>query len=583
MKKTYILGMALLAGSMSFAQKAETKLMVSNENTELTRPNHQNRAAGDLIGSIMDFSNPSDWVNDAGNAQDWLIGTTTPNGPFTSNTVAIASTSGGNFALIQGDGFTGTAMLTMAASVDLSAYTNVAIEFESYYRNFTGTCFIDISLDNGTTWNNSYPVHELLPLNENTANPELVSINLTSIAAGQGTVSARFRYESTDDYFWMVDDVKFVEGYEDNLIMEQTFMSMGIQALDYYMIPSSQLSEITFGAFIYNGGINPQALSTMAVLADDNGTNVYTGNSTPGTIAPFTRDSLTIITPNGWTPETDKNYRITYGVGSTGTEQTINDNVDTLYNIVTGGRVFARDNGIATGATEHLGDPNVNVATEMGNIFDAVGDISIGRVQVGLGNNTEVGAELYAKIGKWNGSEYTTVGQSDAYIVQAGEPGTIVEIKLTDLVSFVAGDDFSITAYHDDNNAVSVQSAQIGSGVLLYNDGSLSSANSVFIVRGVEDFLEVDNNSTASTTLNAYPNPANNNVNINFSINESSTVSVSVVSVTGDVVYNNNLGSITAGTYNENINASELANGVYFYTLNVNGNVTTKKLVISKK
>lgn len=582
MKKTYILGMALIAGSMSFAQKAETKLMVSNQATELTRPNHQNRAAGDVIGSIMDFSTPADWVNDAGNDQDWLIGTTTPNGSFTSGAAAIASTSGGNFALIQGDGFAGTAILTMANSVDLSAYTNVAIEFESYYRNFTGECFIDIST-NGTTWNNSYPVHDLLPLNENTANPELVSINLTAIAAGQSSVTARFRYQSTDDYFWMIDDVKFVEGYEDNLILEQTFMSMGAQGLDYYMIPTSQISEVTFGAYVYNGGINDQTMTTLAVLADDNGTNVYTGNSTPSTVTAFTRDSLTVLTPNGWTPATDKTYRVTYGVGSTGTEQTPTDNVDTLLNITTGGRVFARDNGIVTGATEHLGDPLVNVTTEMGNIFDVMGDISIGKVQVGLGTGTTVGHELVVQIQLWDGSAYNTVAQSDAYVVQAGEPGTIVEIKLNTLATFTAGDDITITAKHDENNEVSVMSAQIGAGAVLYNDGASSQANSVFIVRGVEDFLEVDNNATISTSLNAYPNPATDNVNINFSINESSTVAVSIVSVTGDVVYNNNLGSLTSGTYNQNVNASELANGVYFYTLNVNGNVTTKKLVISKK
>ena len=583
MKKTYILGLALIAGSMSFAQANATKLMLSNESTEVTRPNIQNRAAGDVIGSVLDFSTPANWVNDAGNAADWSIGTSTPNGPFSSNAVAIASTSGGNFALVQGDGFTGTSILTMANTVDLTGFTNVAIEFESYYRNFTGFCFIDISIDNGVTWNNSYAVHELLPLNENTANPELVSINFSTVGAGESQVLVRFRYESTDDYFWMIDDVKFVEGYEDNLILEQSFMSMGQQRLDYYMIPSSQLSEVTFGAFVYNGGVNPQTMSTLTVLADDNGTNVYTGNSTPNTIAPFTRDSSTILTPNGWTPLTDKNYRVTYGVGSAATEQTVNDNTDTLLNIITGGRVFARDNGISTGATEHLGDPNVNVATEMGNIFDIMGDVSIGGVQVGLGSNTVVGAKLLVRVAKWDGGSYSTVAQSNEYTVQDGEPGTIVEINLTDLVSFASGDDISITAFHDENNEISVMSAQIGSGVLLYNDGSASQANSVFIVRGVEHFVSIDDNNVEAISLNAYPNPANNNVNISFSINQSSTVSVSVVSVTGDVVYNNNLGSITSGSYNENINASQLANGVYFYTLTVNGNVTTKKLIISKK
>lgn len=581
MKKSYLL-MAALLGGFAFAQHGapvnNTKMMMNNEVVSHSSNSNQNRAGGDVIGSVMDFSTPTDWTNDAGNAQDWLIGTTTPNGPFTTNTEAIESTSGGNFALIQGDGFTGTAILQMTNSVDLSANANVAFQFESYYRNFTGEAFFEIST-NGTVWT-TYQVHEFLPLNENTPNPELISVNVSDAITGNpGTVWARFRYESTDDYFWMVDDAAFTEGYDDNLIMDEVFMSMGPQGLDYYMIPNNQISEVTFGAYVTNSGINEQTGSTMAVNVDENGASAYTGTSASIDVAAFARDSFSIVSPNGWTPGADKTYRVVYGVGALPIiDEDISNNSDTLYNIMTGGNVFARDNGIATGAVSFVGD--AQVATVAGNIFDVMGDMSIGRIQVGLSNNAPVGSEIVVRLTKWNGSEYVFEEESDAYTIAAGDPGTIVEIRLNSLVDLFAGDDIELLVAHD--GSVPILTAQVGFGAQLYSDGSPSAQNSLFIVRGVYDFVGLDENVT-NVMVSAYPNPATDNVNITYSVSQESNVSVSVVSVTGKVVYSNNVGNVAAGKYNENINSSEFANGVYFYTLTVNGEETTKKLIISNK
>jgi hypothetical protein len=586
MKKSYLLAAAILGGTMSFAQHGAplnlAKTVAVNDARVNTTQNDQNRAGGDLIGTQMNFDTPADWVNDGSNAQDWSVGTTTPNGLYTANTAAINSTSGGNFAMIQGDGFTGTAILTMANSVDLSANSNVAFEFESSYRNFTGSAFFEISTD-GTTWT-PYQVHDLVPLNENSADPELISVNISSaIVGGSGTVWARFRYESTDDYYWMVDDARFVEGYDNNLVIDQTFMSAGPQGYDYYMIPNDQISEVTFGAYVSNLGLNDWATASLGVAIDEAGTNVYTGASTPGNIANLTRDSLTILTPNGWTPEADKSYRVAFGAGDlTTTDETPNDNLDTLYNVTTGGRVYARDNGIQTGSFYHLTD--VNVETEVGNIFDVMADMSVGKIQVGLGGSTAIGHKLTVTIKKWNGDDYEFLEESDEYSVSAGEPGTIVEVELNSLVDLMAGDDIAIFAKHGSDQDVYFMTAQEGAGAIVYSDGSTqaNAQNSIFIVRAVYDFVGLEENETEVRSA-VYPNPASDNVNIVYTLSEASDVNVTVVSVTGEVVYNNNLGTVAAGKYTENINATDLANGVYFYTLTVNGKEITKKLVISKK
>lgn len=86
-----------------------------------------------------------------------------------------------------------------------------------------------------------------------------------------------------------------------------------------------------------------------------------------------------------------------------------------------------------------------------------------------------------------------------------------------------------------------------------------------------------------TSTLNAYPNPANNATTITYSLNKSGNVNIVITDIMGRTVKTMEQGSQVAGTsYNVNLNTSDLANGTYFYTLSVDGERQTKKLVINK-
>ena len=88
---------------------------------------------------------------------------------------------------------------------------------------------------------------------------------------------------------------------------------------------------------------------------------------------------------------------------------------------------------------------------------------------------------------------------------------------------------------------------------------------------------------TVAASLNAYPNPAANNATISYSLNKSGNVSIVVTDLMGRVVMNMEQGNQTAGVnYTVDVNTANLANGTYFYTLNVNGEKQTKKFVVSK-
>jgi hypothetical protein len=90
------------------------------------------------------------------------------------------------------------------------------------------------------------------------------------------------------------------------------------------------------------------------------------------------------------------------------------------------------------------------------------------------------------------------------------------------------------------------------------------------------------NNVNAAEVADAYPNPANNMLTIPFTMNQTSNVSVVVTNAVGATLASQNLGKINAKqTGSAKINVASFANGVYFYTVDANGQRTTKRFVVA--
>lgn len=81
------------------------------------------------------------------------------------------------------------------------------------------------------------------------------------------------------------------------------------------------------------------------------------------------------------------------------------------------------------------------------------------------------------------------------------------------------------------------------------------------------------------TNVNAYPNPAANEVNIPFTLSQSAAVTVSLTNVVGQVVATKNMGNVANGK--AVFNTTTLPSGVYVYTLEANGVRTTGYVAIA--
>jgi hypothetical protein len=77
------------------------------------------------------------------------------------------------------------------------------------------------------------------------------------------------------------------------------------------------------------------------------------------------------------------------------------------------------------------------------------------------------------------------------------------------------------------------------------------------------------------------PNPANGTTTVNYSLQNEGEVTFTITDVTGKVVYTSNEGTKQTGNHAITVNTENLSNGVYFYTVTVNGVGSTQKMTVA--
>ncbi len=177
-----------------------------------------------------DFSDPSSWTiaHDGPIALDWQIGVGLLNaGGFPTDPVQ-STTAANGYAMLDSDGFSNestteeSSHMTTAIPIDLSAYANPVLRFETNFRMYTPSrCFVVVSTNN-TDWpalttnsgpsTNVFPLFAGIGLNYGTENPRTVLLDIASaVSASAGTVWIRFHWTGIYGYSWFVDDVAVLD------------------------------------------------------------------------------------------------------------------------------------------------------------------------------------------------------------------------------------------------------------------------------------------------------------------------------------------------------------------------------------
>lgn len=534
-----------------------------------------------IVISEYDFSNISEWTvyNTGTPSADWVIGTDGPAGSFSEGMGVINSTSDGNFAMFDSDGIGSgasvqDASIQIATPVDLSSFPYVTVEFESYYRNYEGFCFLETSVD-GTNWT-SYPIHSTLVANVSTENPELVIVNVSASIGGASSAYIRFRYQGGWDYAWMIDDVKIVETPEFDLkLVSVNWGSVGgsTDTLAYTQVPVDQIVPTIFTGNVQNLGYTDQTDVQFNVVA-----GAFNSSSSPTAIATATSSILEL--PNQFTvPSTLGETMISFSVTSSAADANPGNNTVANDSIMVTNSVYARDHSVTTGTFS-----NELIGFEVGNIFDIFTTTKTDNITVKLSTSTDVGSLMYVKL---LGGGFNYYSSSDDYEVQSTDLGNFVTLTLNDEVDLMADSTYIVVVggyTGGETNGLVIATSGISKPQtsFTYDEGEADwfYVTATPVVRLNTSLIAHLKENANVSSFSVYPNPAKENVSISYELKNETNVDLKITDLSGKVVYTSKLGK-KSGKNAVSVNTSSFSNGVYVVNFVTENGIVTEKLVIN--
>lgn len=467
MKKiTTIIGTLILANAMVAQQvNHEIKPQCSQEAVKHYTPSEFNqlknsKAYGDVIweetfgGSAI----PAGWVTVDNNSQGnvWLW-TNNPNpglsGQYSASTSPFISTTATNgYMTLPGDHYNTPTPPTfvnmnaylLSSPINCDTASSVMLKFEQVFRFCCGglqTLQVSVSTDN-VNWTD-FEVTKGVETNSTSENPDIVTINITPIAAFQSTVYLKFYMANVSHYYWAIDDVALVVAPANDIRIAKTYVSGIAQNAGNYeytgfysSIPLNQVTPISINADIYNfGNATQHDVIFNASIINSLGTEVYNQEDGINYILPDSTEFIEIATPFiGYEADT---FEINFGSYQLETDEVPDNNsYESIRFNINNDKVYARDYQL---------DSRIGVASFNGglpgdflginyyiNAIDTVASIS-----VFIDVDTDAGTVLLANLYRLDGTSQTWVIASDEYEIQTTDLGQWVTIPF---ISMIPGD-----------------------------------------------------------------------------------------------------------------------------------------------
>lgn len=603
MKKLYFSFLALTAAGTFHAQVKS-----------INAPRLDKKASFEVGSSVAhkpsaDAKATTIWSDDFSTAANWAIASTgsnpeqwhfinTPNSiPVSALSPFAAPTAANGFLFVNSDANNtgdqdGTPIITTATTVnaiDCSAHSVVKVKYNHNFRWWHDTRGIRVSGDNGVTWTEFLISDETdyFTPNQNSANPEVTVIDISSIAAGQSQVKIQFYYNDNDywGWYWAVDDVElYVPEANDVKLNRVLWGSTGFWAerLAYYQVPQSQVTEVEFSGIVENIGAQNQ---TDAVFTATTGSYTGTSAATPIAVGQIdTLDCATSFTPGSSIANHALSANVALGVTD---GDPSNNALNNFATIAVNPYVYARDNGTATN-----GSFNGGMGFEVGNIFDIFSNVSIGGGSVYINGAAEPGAEIYLKLYSIDPAtgDFLYVDETGPYVLQNADLDAEVTLSfLGGSYPLNAGEAYLLVAGSNGdggatNDLVVGTAGPAPAQTCFYYDMTdltwYYTTSQPMVRMNFDPALGV-NEEVASFGLEVAPNPAADATNVTFTVKNTTDAIINVIDMAGKVVATQTLAGIN-GTQNVAINTSALNNGMYTVSVAANGTIVTKKLAIRK-
>lgn len=621
MKKFYLLTLSALTAIAVNAQKNGPSVKKQKVFAVEQQPNQKPANTEKATIWESDFSDAADWAiaHDAADCSlDFSIGSVSCAGDYPIGDIASTTASNG-WAMVDSDLYGGAtggnevedSWLTMAVPVDLTAYPNVIIEFETFYQAYSyEKPFIVVGVGDGAgnvTWptdlNPDYDestnpnVYAALPANVDnpTANPYKVQIDISAAAGGQSEVYIRFNWTGTWGYAWFIDDFKILEQPENDVVLNtEVFVGVNNEGIEYGRTPITQLDD-SYEVAAY--GVNFGSTTQTNVAVDvDFGSISY--NYAVGDV--LSTDE--IVVSNIETPTLAVGlYEGTYTVSSTeevvGGDNYGNNSLERNFEVTTD--VYSQDGiDVQPASILSLGSLGSNsFSTELSNTVLAAmyhmreTENQVNGIQIALANNSAEGAELTISIID------TAVFLADGIGAVTGINGNYAESGIYALTADDIANGyaniffdapvtlapsayfFAANCYYIEDQAVRVLDDQTvtqpwyASMIHLVTDGSSYSNGNALAIRVLSGSAGIE--ETENNIFNVYPNPAIDVINVTFT--ENFNGSVSILNVTGKEVMTS-----TVNGAQHSVSTDGLSSGVYYVKVNDGMTSQIAKVVVKK-
>jgi len=486
--------------------------------------------------------------------------------------------------------------------IDLSAAPpNLKVEFDQYFQEFNlDTTFVGVSTDGGVTWNEVVINNDVG--RDGRPNPELVDVDISAwVAENPATVQLRFRYVSTWDYGWQVDNIVIRDLPNNDMALLRAsntafdFANTGFDLMDYTIYPQSQLGDMIPGATVKNKGFLAQTAVILTVRLDGPSGNEQTETTSPTTYDPGTE---TIIASATVAPSGDiGDYSITFTVAQNETDE-VPDNNELVNAFAVADNIYAHDDG-AVASFQIQGPDQATEAFEVGNHFVLLQDGTINAIQVALHENTPVGTSVY-------GAVYTPpttatdppalIDFTEDYVVTAADLNavggtTFITLPFANPVALIATQPYLVSAgTFDGSDDLHIATSGVSEAqISIIHYPNITPPNDEFyitktpmvrmVLGGGVGMQEV---AGAGMSAGNAPNPFAETTTISFELRNAENVTLTVADVTGKEVLVQDLGTRNSGQHRYQLDGRSLATGVYTYTLAAGGSRIANRMVIAR-
>lgn len=94
--------------------------------------------------------------------------------------------------------------------------------------------------------------------------------------------------------------------------------------------------------------------------------------------------------------------------------------------------------------------------------------------------------------------------------------------------------------------------------------------------------IGVGETNSLVSNMEVFPNPAKDNVQLNYTLTQSSDVTVQIVNTLGQIVRETQLGEVAPGAQSTQINTADLDAGTYFFRISTSEGIVARQIMITE-